>query len=75
MAQASALNDQRRDWNAHQRAAWITLWLWQGSRLTTRDVARLCRMTTQGAGKMMTILSASLPIVQVDGRWQWMSKE
>lgn len=63
------------DWNAHQRGGWVTLWLWQGSRLSTRDIARLTGMTPQGAGKMMTILSAALPIIHSDGVWVWMEKE
>lgn len=63
------------DWNAHQRGGWVALWLWQGSRLTTKDVARLCNMTPQGAGKMMAILSAALPITVVEGKWQWIERD
>jgi hypothetical protein len=59
------------DWNAHQRAGWVTLWLWQGSRLSDSDIARLCGMSRQGALKMMVILEAALPIVKVSGKWQW----
>lgn len=61
-----------REWNSHQRAAWVTLWLWKGSRLTNKDIGRLLNMTPQGAGKMMAILSATLPIVFEDGVWRWM---
>lgn len=68
-------NDNRREMNSHQRGALIILFLWQGSHLSTRDVARLCHMTTQGASKMMGILSASMPITQQDGLWMWMEKE
>lgn len=67
-------HDNRREFNSHQRAAWITLFLWQGSRLSNKDIARLVNITTQGAGKMMAILSATLPIVFEDGKWQWMQE-
>ncbi len=67
--------DSGREMNSHQRAALITLFLWQGSQLSTKDIARLCGMTTQGAGKMMAILSATLPIIVTDGLWGWMEKE
>lgn len=67
-------DDSRRDWNSHQRGGWVTLWLWQGSKLTDRDIARLTGMTTQGAGKMMAILSAALPIDKINGLWQWIEK-
>ncbi len=60
------------DWNSHQRAGWVTLWLWQGSKLSDSDIARLCGMSRQGAVKMMTILEAALPIVKADSKWQWM---
>lgn len=67
--------DERRDWNAHQRGGWVTLWLWQGSKLSDRDIARLCGMTRQGAMKMMTILEAALPITKIDGMWQWVERD
>lgn len=67
--------DRRREWGAHSRGGWVTLWLWQGSRLSNRDVARLTGMTPQGAGHMMRVLSAALPIVHIDGVWVWMEKE
>jgi len=63
------------EWNAHQKGAWVCLWLWQGAKLSNRDVARLCNMTTQGSGKMMIILSAVLPIVHINGLWQWIERE
>lgn len=75
MKRVTAAHNSGPEWNAHQRGGWVTLWLWQGSRFTTKDIARLCGMTTQGAGKMMTILSAALPITVVEGKWQWMEKE
>jgi len=64
-----------RDLNAHQRGGFVVLWLWQGARLSNKDIARLCCMTTQGAGKMMATLSAALPIVHQNGQWQWMERE
>lgn len=64
-----------RELNSHQKGGVITLWLWQGSRLSNKDIARLTGMTPQGAGKMMGILSAVLPIDNIDGHWQWMSRE
>jgi len=67
--------DSRQDWNAHQRGGFITLMLWQGAKLSSKDVARLCYMSRQGAEKMMGILSGALPIVCADGLWQWMVKD
>lgn len=59
------------DWNSHQRGAWIALWLWQGSRLSDNDIARLCGMSRQAAYRMMLTLEAALPIAKVGGKWQW----
>jgi hypothetical protein len=67
--------EARREYNAHQRAAVVTLWLWTGSRLSNRDISRLLHLTPQGAGQMMRILSAALPVVFVDGHWQWMERD
>lgn len=67
--------DGRQEWNAHQRGGFITLMLWQGAKLSSKEVARLCVMSRQGAEKMMDILSAALPIVSVDGKWQWMVRD
>lgn len=67
--------DARQEWNAHQRGGFITLMLWQGAKLSSKDVARLCVMSRQGAEKMMGILSAALPIDNPDGLWQWMTKD
>lgn len=64
-----------RELNSHQRGATVALFLWQGAALSNGDVARLCGMTPQGAGKMMAILSATLPIVHEGGLWRWMTKE
>lgn len=63
------------EWNSHQRGGWAILWLWQGSKLSNRDVARLTGMTRYGAQKMMETLSQSFPIVKIDGKWEWMEKD
>ena len=69
-------NDARRDgWNAHVRGGWVMLWLWQGSRLTTRDVARLTGISIPAAHRMMVILSAAFPITRAEGLWQWIERE
>jgi hypothetical protein len=70
-----AHGDSRHEWNAHQRGGFVTLMLWQGAKLSNVDVARLCGMTRRGAAYMMETLSAALPIVFVEGCWQWMSRE
>ena len=69
----SALNG--RELNAHQRGGWVILFLWQGSKFTTQEIAHLCGMTKQGAQKMMTILESSFPITIIDAKWQWVSKD
>lgn len=68
-------HDNRREFNSHQRGGWVILWLWQGSRLSNKDVARLMGMTRWGAQKMMETLAAAFPIVFSDGKWEWMSKD
>lgn len=72
---ATAPDAGRREWNAHAKGGWVVLFLWQGSKFTTQEVANLCGMTKQGAQKMMTILEASFPITLVDSKWQWISKD
>lgn len=68
-------HERRHEMNAHQRGAWCALWLWQGSKLSTRDIARLTGITPQGAHKMMTLLAGSLPITLENGLWQWIERE
>ena len=68
---ALARTESTRDWNSHQRGGWVTLWLWQGGKLSDNDIARLCGISRQGATKMMGILEAAFPIVKVAGKWQW----
>lgn len=65
----------RRDWNSHIRGGWCVLWLWQGARLSNRDIARLTGMTRQGAQSMMENLAAAFPIVFAEGKWQWMERD
>ena len=65
----------RHDWNAHIRGGSVILWLWQGSKLSTRDIARLTGITRRGAHDMMEILSCAFPIVIVGGKWQWMDRD
>lgn len=67
-------DERRREWNAHIRGGWVILFLWQGSKLSTRDIARLVGVTPQMAGRMMAILSAEFPLVCQDHLWQWMEK-
>lgn len=74
MTRNVATHGMRADWNAHQRGAWVILALWQGSRLSNRDVARLTGMTRRGANYMMETLSALFPLVVEDGKWVWMAK-
>lgn len=66
---------RRQDWNSHIRGGWVILWLWQGSKLSTRDIARLTGITKQGAQWMMDVLSDEFPIICFEGKWQWMEKE
>ena len=72
---AAARDSTRREWNAHVKGGWVALFLWQGSRLTTLEIARLCGMTKQGAQKMMVNMEADMQITLVDGKWQWISKD
>jgi len=75
MGRKAAGDAGRREWNAHAKGGWVILFLWQGSRMTTQDIAKLCGMSKQGAQKMMVILEASFPITQDAGKWQWFGKE
>lgn len=64
-----------REMNSHQRGGFITLMLWQGSRLSNSDVARLCGMTRRNAAYMMDALSLTFPLVKNEGKWEWMAKD
>jgi hypothetical protein len=75
MAHRAATDDRRHEWGAHARGGWVVLFLWQGSRLSNVEVARLTGVTRRGAQKMMDGLSLHFPIIQVEGRWQWMSRD
>lgn len=70
----SNYRESDRQWTAHQKAGQITLFLSQGSQLTTVEVARLTGMTFMGAKYMMEMLSLVLPIEHRDKRWRWMDK-
>lgn len=64
----------RPDWNSHVRGGWVILWIWQGAKLSERDIARLCGISRQMAAKMMVILEANFQIAKIDGVWQWIDK-
>jgi hypothetical protein len=66
--------ESRHDWNSHQRGGFITLMLWQGSKLSNKDIARLTGTTRRAAQYMMEALSGALPIVfdYEHGVWRWM---
>jgi hypothetical protein len=69
------LTSQRNDWGAHLRGGWVAIWLWQGSKLSDKEVGLLCGISRQHAWRMMLILAAGLPIVKVNGKWQWFDKD
>lgn len=64
-----------RQFTAHQKAGQVAIWLSQGSKLTTREVARATGMTFMGAKYMLEMLSLVLPIVHLDHKWQWVRRE
>lgn len=68
------VDDRRAEWNSHVRAAYIAIWLKGGSKLTTADIVRLTGLSKQGVEFMLEILSGHMPIVRIDGRWQWASE-
>lgn len=63
-----------REWNSHLRGAWISVWLFQGSKLSTADIVRLTGMSKQGVEFMMEILAGGMPIDRVNGKWTWLHK-
>lgn len=65
----------RDDWNSHVRGGWVAIWLWTGSKLSTRDIARLCGVSVPTAHRMMVILECKMPITKVGMYWQWISPE
>lgn len=67
-------DDRQREYNAHQRASYITFLLLQGNKLTTAGVATLTGLTWEGAEYMMDRISGVLPVVKEDGIWRWMDK-
>lgn len=64
----------RRDATAHQRAGQVAVWLYQGSRLTTSEIARLTGLTWDGADYMMRMLVLALPITKTGPKWHWISE-
>lgn len=68
-------NDRRREWGATTRGGWIILFLWQGSRFSTKEVAKLTGLTRRGAQRMMNVLELDFPIRQIEGKWQWVLKD
>lgn len=76
MAQMPSVpHERRREWGAHTRGGWVILFLWQGSKFSNKEIARLTGLTRRGAQKMMDGLVLHFPIVLVEGKWQWMSKD
>lgn len=69
------VTDNRREWSTRARAAWVLLFLWQGSKLSTQDIAKLTGLTPRGVRYMMADLESYFPIVHEGGFWQWMSKD
>lgn len=70
-----SMDERRAEWNSHVRGGWVMLWLWQGSRLTTRDIARLTGISIPAAHRMMVILCSHFPITRDGGEWQWIERE
>lgn len=62
---------QAGEWTAHQKAGQIAIWLYEGQRYTTPEVAKRTGMTYMGAKYMLEMMSMVLPIVQIDGKWEW----
>lgn len=67
-------DDRRREWNSHVRGAYIAIWLKGGSKLSTREIAELTGLSKQGVEFMLDILSGSMPITRIDGKWQWIEE-
>ena len=68
-------NQRDRELNAHQKASFITLLLRDGNVLTTAGIARLIGTTWEGAEFMMEMISGVVPVVKIDGKWQWDDKQ
>ena len=68
-------DNQRREYNAHQKAGLITILLKGGSKMTTEGIARITGLSRDGAEYMMDMLSVVLPIVKIDCKWQWMDDD
>lgn len=77
MAQMSpvAPHDRSHEWNSHVRGAYIAVWLYDGHKLSTRDIMRKTGLSKQGVEFMLDILSGYMPIVRINRRWQWVRSE
>lgn len=64
-----------REWNAHTRAAAVSLALLNGEQMTTAEIAAFVELSHSGAWRLMVNLSIELPIVQIDGKWQRVLRE
>jgi hypothetical protein len=67
--------NSQKEMNAHQRAGSVSIWLYKGAKLPTEVVAQLTGLTWHGAEYMMNLLSAKLPIVKIEGLWQWAGRK
>lgn len=70
-----AIDERRREWGAQTRSGWVILFLWQGSKMTIQDIAKLTGLGRRGAQAMMNRLEQDFPIVPIDGKWQWVVKD
>jgi hypothetical protein len=68
----SLADERRNEWNSHVRGAYIAVWLFQGSKLSTAEIVKLTGLSKQGVEFMMEILGAYMPIERVAGKWQWL---
>lgn len=67
-------NQQCDEWNSHTRGAQIAVWLKDGAKLSTEELAERVYVTTQGIDYIMVWLVRRFPIEKYDGKWQWMDK-
>lgn len=67
--------DNRREWSTRARSAWVLLFLWNGSKLSNKEIAKLTGLTHRGTRYMMDDLASYFPIVSIDQRWQWMERD
>lgn len=75
MAASGIHRHKERQFTAHQKAGQITVFLVQGSQLSTVEIAQITGMTYMGAKYMLEMLSLVLPIEYSEKRWRWMARE